>query len=70
MTLKSVSLRPKAVLLTPICISGTICGSVRSMGRAAQSMDPWFAQESMDRRVGPSCLRDLCILRMIQIISL
>ena len=28
---------------------GAICGSARSMDRAAQSMDPQFAQESMDR---------------------
>ena len=25
-----------------------ICGSARSMDRAAQSMDPYFGQESMD----------------------
>ena len=33
------------------CISvlGAICGSAQSMDRAAQSMDPYFAQESMDR---------------------
>ena len=28
---------------------GAICGSARSMDRAAQSMDRKFAQESMDR---------------------
>ena len=28
---------------------GAICGSAQSMDRAAQSMDPYFAQESMDR---------------------
>ena len=28
---------------------GAICGSARFMDRAAQSMDPYFAQESMDR---------------------
>ena len=27
---------------------GAICGSARFMGLAAQSMDPYFAQESMD----------------------
>ena len=30
---------------------GAICGSARSMDRAAQSMDPYFALESMDRAV-------------------
>ena len=33
---------------------GAICGSARSarsMDRAAQSMDPYFAQESMDRPI-------------------
>ena len=28
---------------------GAICGSGQSVDRAAQSMDPYFAQESMDR---------------------
>ncbi len=28
---------------------GAIRGSAQSMDRAAQSMDPYFAQESMDR---------------------
>ena len=28
---------------------GTICGSAQSMDCAAQSMDPYFAQESIDR---------------------
>ena len=28
---------------------GAICGSARSMDRAAQSMDPYFAQESINR---------------------
>ena len=28
---------------------GAICGSAQSMDRAAQSMDPYFVQESMDR---------------------
>ena len=48
---------------------GAICGYARSMDRAAQSMDPKFAQESMDRaeicgshRVDRSCLRDLQVL--------
>ena len=27
---------------------GAICGSAQSMDRAAQSVDPYFAQESMD----------------------
>ena len=27
---------------------GPICGSAQSMDRAAQSVDPYFAQESMD----------------------
>ena len=28
---------------------GAICGSARSMDRAAQSVDPYFVQDSMDR---------------------
>ena len=32
-----------------VSLFGAICGSARSMDRAAQSMDPYFAQESMDR---------------------
>ena len=28
---------------------GAICGSAQSVDRAAQSMDPYFAQESVDR---------------------
>ena len=30
-------------------VLGAICGSAQSMDRAAQSMDPYFAQESVDR---------------------
>ena len=30
-------------------VLGAICGFAQSMDRAAQSMDPYFAQESMDR---------------------
>ena len=37
------------VVVCLIVIPGAICGSGRSMDRAAQSMDPYFAQESMDR---------------------
>ena len=36
----------------PVCsclsLLGAICGSARSMDLAVQSMDPYFAQESMD----------------------
>ena len=32
-----------------IMLLGAICGSSRSMDRAAQSMDPYLAQQSMDR---------------------
>ena len=32
-----------------VMMLGAICGSARSMDRAAQSVDPYFAQESMDR---------------------
>ena len=32
-----------------ISMLGAICGSAQSMDCAAQSMDPYFAQESMDR---------------------
>ena len=32
-----------------IYMLGAICGSAQSMDRAAQSMDPYFAQGSMDR---------------------
>ena len=32
-----------------VTVLGAICGSARSMDRAAQSMDPYFVQESMDR---------------------
>ena len=32
-----------------VCMLGAICGSARSMDLAAQPMDPYFAQESMDR---------------------
>ena len=40
-----------------VLVLGAICGSARSMDRAAQSMDPYFAQESMDRAgiCGSSC---------------
>ena len=44
---------------------GAICGSARSMDRAAQSMDPYFAQESMDRAgiCGSSCaIHEYCVL--------
>ena len=34
-----------------VALLGAICGSARSMDRAAQSMDPYFAQESVDRAV-------------------
>ena len=37
------------VKLTSMYMLGTICGSAQSMYRTAQSMDPYFAQESMDR---------------------
>ena len=35
--------------LQDVYMLGAICGSAQSMDRAAQSMDPYFAQESMDR---------------------
>ena len=31
------------------CLLGAVCGSAQSMDSAAQSMDPYFAHESMDR---------------------
>ena len=45
---------------------GAICGSVRSMDRAAQSMDPYLAQESMDRQESVDRAARTRILRMIQ----
>ena len=40
-----------ALFYLSICVwmLGAICGSAQSMDRAAQSMDPYFVQESMDR---------------------
>ena len=47
-------------------LSQCFCGaqSARSMDRAAQSMDPYFAQESMDRAgiCGSSCaIHEFCV---------
>ena len=43
----------------PIYMLGAICGSAQSMDCAAQSVDPYIAQESVDL----DCLRDLPICR-------
>ena len=41
------------------CLLGATCGSARSMDCTAQSMDPYFAQESMGRALRQgSCLHD------------
>ena len=45
-------------------VLGAIGGSARSMDRAAQSMDPYYAQESMDRAgiCGSSCaIHEFCV---------
>ena len=48
---------------------GGICGSARSMDLDAQYKDPYFAQRNPWIAQG-SCLRDLWILRILQIITL
>ena len=46
-----------------VCVSmlGAICGSARSMDRAAQSVCPYFAQESMDRAEICGSIHEFCI---------
>ena len=49
--------RSEAIRGHSVIMLGAICGSARSMDHAVQSMDPYFAQESMDRAgiCGSSC---------------